>query len=47
MLTDRGKMCIKAIREYYPKNNFEKIVNRLKYGNLKWKEQRKAKSQLV
>lgn len=38
LLTDRGMMCLKALYIYYPKNNFEKIFNRLKYGKLNWKE---------
>lgn len=38
LLTDRGMMCLKALYIYYPKNNFEKIFNRLKYGQLNWKE---------
>ncbi|MFH1473420.1 MAG: winged helix-turn-helix domain-containing protein [Candidatus Aenigmatarchaeota archaeon] len=38
LLTDRGMMCLKALYIYYPKNNFERIFNRLKYGQLNWKE---------
>jgi len=45
LLTDRGMMCLKALYIYYPKNNFEKIFNRLKYGQFNWKERsRKASS---
>jgi hypothetical protein len=44
VLTERGKMCLVAIKLYYPKNNFEKMVNRLKYGQLKWKEQKIKKT---
>jgi predicted transcriptional regulator len=38
LLTDRGMMCLKALYMYYPKNNFEKIFNRLKYRQFIWKE---------
>jgi predicted transcriptional regulator len=44
LLTERGKMCLTAIRLYYPKNNFEKIMNRLKYGQLVWKEQKRKRN---
>jgi DNA-binding transcriptional ArsR family regulator len=38
LLTDRGKMCLKAIYLYYPRKNFEKFINNLRHGELKWKE---------
>jgi hypothetical protein len=41
LLTNRGKLCLVAIKLYYPKNNFERIMNRIKYGQLKWKEPRR------
>ncbi len=36
LLTKKGEWCLKAIYLYYPKNNFEKIINSLKIGKLKW-----------
>jgi len=36
LLTEKGKWCLKAIYIYYPKHNFEKIVNSIRIGNLKW-----------
>lgn len=36
LLTTKGEWCLKAIYIYYPKNNFEKIINSLKIGQLKW-----------
>jgi hypothetical protein len=36
LLTKKGEWCLNAIYIYYPKNNFEKIMNSLKIGNLKW-----------
>jgi len=36
LLTKRGEWCLKAIYLYYPKNNFEKIINSLRIGKLKW-----------
>jgi predicted transcriptional regulator len=42
LLTDRGRMCLRAISFYYPKNNFEKLVNTMKYGQLKWKDKKVA-----
>jgi hypothetical protein len=41
LLTDRGKLCLRAIYEYYPKNNFEKIMNRIMYGRFEWKEKKR------
>jgi len=41
LLTERGKLCLRAIHIYYPKNNFEKIVSSLKFGHLEWKEKTK------
>ena len=43
LLTDRGLMCLKALHIYYPRNNFERIVSKLKYGNLNWNEKRVRK----
>jgi len=36
LLTSKGQLCLKAIYIYYPKNNFEKLINSLKIGKLKW-----------
>ncbi len=36
LLTKKGDLCLKAVYLYYPKNNFEKIVNSLRIGKLKW-----------
>ena len=36
LLTKKGTWCLKAIYVYYPKNNFEKIINSLRIGKLKW-----------
>ena len=36
LLTKKGDLCLKAIYLYYPKNNFEKIINSLRIGKLKW-----------
>ena len=36
LLTGKGKWCLKAIYIYYPKNNFEKIINSLRIGKFKW-----------
>jgi len=36
LLTDKGHLCLKAIYLYYPKNNFEKMINSLKIGKFKW-----------
>jgi len=36
LLTRKGDWCLKAIYLYYPKNNFEKIINSLRIGKLKW-----------
>jgi len=46
LLTERGKVCLNAIYIYYPKNNFEKIVNKMKSPNLKWKEKPIQKTEL-
>jgi predicted transcriptional regulator len=36
LLTDKGELCLKAIYIYYPRNNFEKLINSIKIGKLKW-----------
>ena len=36
LLTKKGDWCLKAIYIYYPKNNFEKIINSLRIGKFKW-----------
>ncbi len=36
LLTKKGEWCLKAVYLYYPKNNFEKLINSLKIGKLKW-----------
>ena len=36
LLTEKGKWCLKAIYLYYPKHNFEKLINSLRIGKLKW-----------
>jgi len=46
LLTDRGKMCLKAIYLYYPRKNFEKFISNLRYGELKWKEYKSARMNL-
>jgi len=38
LLTDSGMACLKALHIYYPKNNFERIISKLKYGKLNWNE---------
>lgn len=38
MLTKKGRWCLKAIDVYYPRNNLEKILYRIKPSELKWKE---------
>jgi DNA-binding MarR family transcriptional regulator len=45
LLTERGKLCFRAILIYYPRNNFQKIMSRLKYGTLKWKDPRRRVEQ--
>ena len=36
LLTEKGKLSLNAIYIYYPKNNFEKMINSIKIGKLKW-----------
>jgi hypothetical protein len=36
LLTKKGNWCLSAIYLYYPKNNFEKLINSIRIGNLKW-----------
>jgi predicted transcriptional regulator len=36
LLTKKGELCLNAIYIYYPKNNFERMINSLKIGKLKW-----------
>jgi DNA-binding MarR family transcriptional regulator len=37
LLTDKGIMCLNAIKVYYPKNNFERLINSAKYRRIKWR----------
>lgn len=36
LLTEKGKWCLNAVYLYYPKDNFENIINSLRIGELKW-----------
>jgi len=36
LLTGKGEWCLTAIYKYYPKNNFEKMLNSIRTGELKW-----------
>lgn len=36
LLTGKGQLCLNAIYLYYPKNNFERMVNSLRIGEFKW-----------
>lgn len=36
LLTKKGEWCLNAIRLYYPKNNFEKLISEMKIGKLRW-----------
>jgi len=38
LLTKKGKWCLNAIYIYYPKNNFEKLINKMRVGKLRWVE---------
>ena len=38
LLTDTGAMCLKALRVYYPKNRFERLINSAKYRKTRWKK---------
>ena len=37
LLTDTGMMCLKALRVYYPRNRFERLINSANYRRMRWK----------
>ena len=38
VLTEKGRWCVRAIDHYYPKSSLQRIMNKTRPVNLKWKE---------
>jgi predicted transcriptional regulator len=38
VLTEKGRWCVRAIDHYYPKNYLQRVMNKTRSVNLKWKE---------